>query len=121
VDLHYRSNQERSSLGMSYRNPNIVGSHLQLATDISSNSDGHRYAIDTGRPFYALRDRTSSRHQSIAAQLARTPADTLEMLDVPSGVGTKGIGFLRPKVKEPEKVGHDTHGHIGHDNHGGHH
>ena len=68
-----------------------------------------------------LRDRTSSRHQSIAAQLARTPADTMELLDVPSGVGTKGIGFLRPKVKEPAKVAQDNHGHIGHDNHGGHH
>jgi len=68
-----------------------------------------------------LRDRTSSRHQSIAAQLARTPADTMELLDVPSGVGTKGICFLRPKVKEPAKVAQDNHGHIGHDNHGGHH
>lgn len=59
VDLHYRNNQERSSVGMSYRNPNIGGSHLQFATDLSTNSDGHRYAIDTGHPFYALRDHTS--------------------------------------------------------------
>lgn len=56
IDLHYRSNQERSSVGMSYRNPNISGSHLQFATDLSTNSDGHRYGFDTGRPFYSMRD-----------------------------------------------------------------
>ncbi len=72
-----------------------------------------------------LRDRGFSRNQSVAAQIARTPADTLELVDVPSRVGIKGIGFLRPKPKalpqaEPAHIGHDNHGHDthGHDPHG---
>jgi len=65
-----------------------------------------------------LRDRSSSRHQSIATQVDRLPADTLELLDMPSGAGTKATGFLRPKVREPEPVGI---AHEPHDSHGGHH
>jgi NADH-quinone oxidoreductase subunit J len=67
-----------------------------------------------------LRDRGVSRRQNIAEQVARTPADTLELLDLPSGVGIKGIGFLRPRPKalppvEPAHIGHDDHGHDNHD------
>ena len=62
-----------------------------------------------------LRDRGFSRNQSVAAQLARTPANTMELLDLASGKGTKGIDFLRPKAREPEPVA-DTH-----DDHKGHH
>jgi len=47
-----------------------------------------------------LRDRGVSRHQNIAAQIGRMPADTLEMLDMPSGAGIKATVFLRPKPKE---------------------
>lgn len=75
-----------------------------------------------------LRDRPLARRQSIAEQVARTPADTLDLLDLPSNVGIKGIGFLRPRPKalpptEPAHIGHDEHG-SDHDNHakpGGHH
>jgi NADH-quinone oxidoreductase subunit J len=62
-----------------------------------------------------LRDRNFSRHQSIATQVNRLPADTLEMVDMKSGAGTKATGFLRPKVREPEPVAED------HGTHGGHH
>jgi NADH-quinone oxidoreductase subunit J len=75
-----------------------------------------------------LRDRPLARRQSIAEQVARTPADTLDLLDLPSNVGIKGIGFLRPRPKalpptEPAHIGHHEHG-SDHDDHGkpgGHH
>ena len=44
-----------------------------------------------------LRDRTRSRHQNVARQVARTAADTLELMDVPRRAGTGAIGILRPK------------------------
>jgi NADH-quinone oxidoreductase subunit J len=64
-----------------------------------------------------LRDRHASRRQNIAQQLARTPAETLEMVDVPSGVGVAALGIRRPKRPEPvetEADAHDAHGHGGH-------
>jgi len=64
-----------------------------------------------------LRDRQSSRHQNIARQLARTPAETLEMVDVRIGAGMTEVGIRRPKVEEPvpaEDHAHDDHGHGGH-------
>jgi len=64
-----------------------------------------------------LRERKTSRHQVIAAQVARTPADTLEMMNVGLGVGVKALGILRPK--QPEQV-EEAHG-GGHHGHGGHH
>jgi NADH-quinone oxidoreductase subunit J len=63
-----------------------------------------------------LRDRQTSRHQSISAQVRRTPADTIELMDVGTGVGMKEIGYLRPE--QPE-VAHEEHagGHHGHGHH----
>ena len=63
-----------------------------------------------------LRDKPSSRRQSIAEQVARIPADTLELVDVRSGAGIKELGILRPKPKaEPAREpAHDDHGHGGH-------
>jgi NADH-quinone oxidoreductase subunit J len=66
-----------------------------------------------------LRDRTSSRHQVIAQQLARNVDDTLEMMDVRRGAGVGELGILRPKPAaspEPEHADHGDHGHHG----GGH-
>jgi NADH-quinone oxidoreductase subunit J len=64
-----------------------------------------------------LRDRASSRHQVIARQLARTAADTLELLDVRPGAGIGELGILRPKPEpEPEPAGEAAPGHHG----GGH-
>ncbi len=64
-----------------------------------------------------LRDRTRSQHQNIARQIARTPDDTLELLDVPSRAGIATLGIFRPKpdlpAAEPEEETH-VHG-------GGHH
>jgi len=63
-----------------------------------------------------LRDRSerpqaASRRQNIAAQIARSPASTLVMVNMASdaGIGT----VMRPLVAQPaeaETAGHDTHG-----------
>jgi NADH-quinone oxidoreductase subunit J len=49
-----------------------------------------------------LRDRKTSRHQSIRAQTERTVAETLEMVSVSLGVGVNELGIYRPKATEPE-------------------
>ena len=62
-----------------------------------------------------LRDRTQSRHQVIAHQIARTPDDTLVLLDVPSRAGVASIGIMRPKPA-PKPITTDAAG-----GHGGEH
>ena len=42
------------------------------------------------------RDRRRSKSQNIAQQIARTPASTLAMIDVPIGVGVRAIDIRRP-------------------------
>jgi NADH-quinone oxidoreductase subunit J len=64
-----------------------------------------------------LRDRTGregklSRRQSIARQIARTPADTLVMMDVSIGAGVAQLGIQR-KLPEPALPTPDAH--VGHD------
>jgi NADH-quinone oxidoreductase subunit J len=64
-----------------------------------------------------LRDRNLSRRQVIANQVGRTPADSLELVDVPRGVGLATLATRRPKPAEApaEPAGtSDVHG-------GGHH
>ena len=67
-----------------------------------------------------LRDRRTSKHQSIRVQTERMPAETLEMMTVELGASvTEAGGFLRPKVKVPEMAGVlGGHGDQGHDDHG---
>jgi NADH-quinone oxidoreductase subunit J len=43
------------------------------------------------------RERQRSKSQDIARQVARRPADTLVMLDVPVGAGVRELGILRPE------------------------
>ena len=47
-----------------------------------------------------LRERKTSRHQSIRSQTQRTVAETLQMVSVPLGSGVKEIGMFAPKVAE---------------------
>jgi NADH-quinone oxidoreductase subunit J len=65
-----------------------------------------------------LRDRKLSRRQDIATQVARVPAQTMELVDIPIGAGVSQLGIRRPIVTEPEAeevAGDDTgHGHGGH-------
>ena len=60
-----------------------------------------------------LRDRKTSRHQVIADQVNRMPADTLVMVDVISGHGVPVDHYLRPKVAEvaPAEPIHGAGGH----------
>jgi NADH-quinone oxidoreductase subunit J len=51
-----------------------------------------------------LRDRKTSRHQSIRTQTERTVAETLEMVTMSIGAGTRDVGFYVPKVAEPPAV-----------------
>ena len=62
-----------------------------------------------------LRERKTSRHQNIDAQIARTVAETLEVMSVPLGAGTTASGgFLRPKPPEPERAKEEKVHHGGH-------
>src|ERR1700761_424168 len=47
-----------------------------------------------------LRDRKTSRHQSIRRQTERSVTETLEMVTMSLGAGTKETGFFVPKVPE---------------------
>jgi NADH-quinone oxidoreductase subunit J len=65
-----------------------------------------------------LRERRTSRHQSIRQQTERTVAETLQMMSVTVGAGTTASGGnLRPKepeiepVAEPADAGGHGHGH----------
>jgi len=72
------------------------------------------------------RDRRTARHQVIAIQTERTTAETLELVEIGLGVGTKAMGFFRPKPEtlepasahnDPDEMAHGGGDHGG----GGHH
>ncbi len=60
-----------------------------------------------------LRERRTSRHQRIAAQVGRLPAETVQLLDVALGAGVGAHEILRPQLPEPEAA-EAAHGHGGH-------
>ncbi len=62
-----------------------------------------------------LRERKTSRHQSIRAQTDRTVRDTLELVQVSIGAGVRETGIYRPKVteEEPEAEAAPAGGHHG--------
>jgi NADH-quinone oxidoreductase subunit J len=63
-----------------------------------------------------LRDRKTSRHQSIRIQTSRTVQETLELVHVSLGAGVRELGIYRPKVAEAEPAEDDmpAGGHHGH-------
>jgi NADH-quinone oxidoreductase subunit J len=64
-----------------------------------------------------LRERKTSKHQSIRVQTQRTVAETLEIVSIELGAGTnESGGFLRPKAPEPapEPAHEHAGGHHGH-------
>jgi len=64
-----------------------------------------------------LRDRKTSRHQTIEKQNARTVVETLEMMSLTLGAGTtESGGYLRPKLPEVAPV--DEHADAGGHGHG---
>jgi NADH-quinone oxidoreductase subunit J len=48
-----------------------------------------------------LRDRKTSRHQSIRTQNERTVAETLELVTMSVGAGIKEVGIFVPKITQP--------------------
>ena len=68
-----------------------------------------------------LRDRRTSRHQNIAMQTARIPADTLVMVEVGIGVGVKELGIYRPKPPEPAPTPEPAHADAGNHGHAANH
>ncbi len=68
-----------------------------------------------------LRERKTSRHQSVPVQVGREVRATLEMVTVPFGVGISE--FYRPKVQEPPALQSDEPviEHLGGGHHGGGH
>ena len=52
-----------------------------------------------------LRERKTSRHQSVAAQVGREVRETLELVTVPLGIGVSE--FYRPKVQAPPALESD--------------
>lgn len=78
-----------------------------------------------------LRDRAEApRRQNVARQVARTPAMTLEMVDMPVGAGIALSDIRRALPEALPALAHDVHGqgdhehgehaHDAHDGHGGH-
>ncbi|WP_158747346.1 NADH-quinone oxidoreductase subunit J [Acidisphaera sp. L21] len=67
------------------------------------------------------RERGASRRQNIGVQQARTMANTLEMMTVAIGAGSRQTGILRPLPPPARPLDdHDDHGHGGHDDGHGH-
>ena len=52
-----------------------------------------------------LRDKGDSRRQVVDIQVNRKPATALTMMNVPSGVGIRQLGILRPLSLEPAETG----------------
>ena len=68
-----------------------------------------------------LRERKTSRHQSIRVQTSRTARETVELVTVGLGAGVSETGIYRPKVEEPPQLQTDEPI-MGHGGHGpGHH
>ena len=61
-----------------------------------------------------LRDRKTSRHQSIRRQTERTVAETLELVTMSIGAGTREVGIFTPKPMEPEPAEAPAGGQHGH-------
>ena len=68
-----------------------------------------------------LRERQDSRRQNIDLQIARTPATTMQLMNLRSGAGTNETGFLRPLVTEPPEELDSSDADVHADVHGGHH
>jgi hypothetical protein len=77
------------------------------------------FVAKIGAIVLTLRDKSNkpSRHQSIARQIARTPADTLAMVEIVAGAPTQE--FLKPLVVETVAA-HEDHHDQHHAGHGGH-
>jgi hypothetical protein len=65
VSILRTSDVDRTSNVVRYRDPNLLGSRVQLETAYADNSDGRRGRFDLDRPFYSLDTRWSARLRGI--------------------------------------------------------
>ncbi len=61
VELDFKSDPDRDSKILKFKDQNLGDSWYGLAALYSNNSDGHEYAIDFGKPFYSLDSKSSNR------------------------------------------------------------
>lgn len=61
VELDFKSDPDRDSKILKFRDQNLGDSWYGLSALYSNNSDGHDYAIDFGKPFYSLDSKSSNR------------------------------------------------------------
>jgi hypothetical protein len=59
LNISYSSDVDRDEAYFGYSDPNVRGSRARLDAVIANKSDGHRFALATGRPFFALDTRWS--------------------------------------------------------------
>ena len=58
--LSFKSNADRDSITLAFKNDNLAGKHLELRTDYSDTSDGSAHKFSLSRPFYSLQTRWSA-------------------------------------------------------------
>ena len=54
LSVFFQKDEDRDGTGIWYQNPNVAGSRIAFETLLENNSDGSRYVVDVGQPFYGL-------------------------------------------------------------------
>lgn len=54
ISLTYQNDVDRKGIGVSYVDPNLLGTRVRLGTQFTTNDDGGRRYVDLRRPFYSL-------------------------------------------------------------------
>lgn len=54
LSVFFQKDEDRDGTGVWYQNPNVAGSRIAFETLWENNSDGSRYVVDVGQPFYGL-------------------------------------------------------------------
>jgi len=54
LSMFFQKDEDRDGTGVRYENPNVAGSRIAIDTLLENNSDGSRYVVDVGQPFYGL-------------------------------------------------------------------
>ena len=60
VDVMYVDDPDRTERRVRYQDPALFGTRAELALKVAEHSDGHRYTLDAGRPFFSFDTRWSA-------------------------------------------------------------
>ncbi len=60
LDLQYTDDPDRTEQRFRYQDPALFGTRAELALMIAERSDGYRYTLDAGRPFFSFDTRWSA-------------------------------------------------------------